>query len=657
MDNIQPSELNQRSYSLPLRLNLAIKISVAGALIFGISAANGDGIAKKDICFYPESAQIHDAEIRVRRGEHHRRNLRAKYITEPQLLFGNKYCRHEQISQIPEPYLKAALFKTANPKFNPWAYLASDGLNSKALWVLRDLPADNPWKIQLGLATMLFGAVGLWATSLAQDYLADIRPHYRATKQFESVRASKSLKLGEQLLDLSGIELLKYLRGIKIAQARQQFISSITPQQVTALLIAMSADDYYEFGHLLDAGQSFDKFEPTTLTGQLPHATPGTLAEQMQQVTVAGDERQAMPAATPQDNASGGDSKYRWINNAIGYPTLIFGGMGAGKSWTTREIIWAKRLAGWNIVVLDPHGTAVEWSGVRLITGYQEIADFMKWYLGEMRQRYDNYRNSGMTEEQWTAHLRTSNQHFSVVCEEFTTWVDNITDDDPDLVAKFFRCAMTESRKQLMVPLFVAHDRTMEILAKAKGLSKLRDAALLEIELIAHVDPVTTEARASGQGAIKLPGHGQWLPIELPKLTKKRVDFHLDRQASAPTAADSTLYDDIDKIISSLNAAYLKSEFGIDKSQDLAQEGFDISETAKQPDETPQPPNHNHNEQLQERFTRFNLTREQVVAEIERLRNELKMNQTNIIKFLWGAKPGDNEAYRNAVSQYKELMG
>jgi hypothetical protein len=46
-----------------------------------------------------------------------------------------------------------------------------------------------------------------------------------------------------------------------------------------------------------------------------------------------------------------------------------------------------------------------------------------------------------------------------------------------------------------------------------------------------------------------------------------------------------------------------------------------------------------------------------LVAEIERLRNELKMNQTNIIKFLWGAKPGDNEAYRNAVSQYKELMG
>ncbi|MHC5747181.1 MAG: hypothetical protein ACYTXT_35910 [Nostoc sp.] len=265
----------------------------------------------------------------------------------------------------------------------------------------------------------------------------------------------------------------------------------------------------------------------------------------------------------PSDKVTGADfgaiapgEKYRWINNTIGYPTLIFGGMGAGKSWTTREIIWKKVQAGWNIVALDPHGTQVEWRGVRLITGYKEIALFMQWYMDEMRQRYEDYRKSGLTEEQWTERLRNSGKMLSVICEEFTTWTDNIVepmpDDcedekwkpDPDFVGKWFRCAMTESRKQLMIPLFVAHDRTMEILAKAKGLSKLRDAALLEVELIATIDPITTEAKASGKGAIKLPGHGQWIDIELPKLDRKRIDFRLDKPVTSnepPTIDKATL--------------------------------------------------------------------------------------------------------------------
>ena len=265
----------------------------------------------------------------------------------------------------------------------------------------------------------------------------------------------------------------------------------------------------------------------------------------------------------PNDKVTGSEpgaiadgDKYRWIKNTIGYPTLIFGGMGAGKSWTTREIIWKKVQAGWNIVALDPHGTQVEWRGVRLITGYKEIADFMQWYMDEMRQRYEDYRKSGLTEEQWTEQLRASGKMLSVICEEFTTWTDNIVEPmpqdcdldkwkpDPDFIGKWFRCAMTESRKQLMIPLFVAHDRTMEILAKAKGLSKLRDAALLEVELIATIDPITTEAKASGMGRIKLPGHGQWIDIELPKLDHKRIDFRLDKPLTSnepPTIDKATL--------------------------------------------------------------------------------------------------------------------
>ncbi|MBW4565568.1 MAG: ATP-binding protein [Mojavia pulchra JT2-VF2] len=515
MDTL-PSDLNQRSYSLPPRLNLAIMASITGAVICGIAAHVGDGISKKELCFYPLSARIHDAPIEAGVGN------------PDKLLLGNKYCRYEQRSQIPEPYLKANQYRTSNPNYNPWAFLQHD-----SLYTFRELSADNPFKIHLGIGAMVLGAIGLWATTRARDYLSDIRPHYRATKQFEGVKANYSLKLGEQLLELSGNELIKYLRGIKIAEARQQFIASITPQQVTALLMAMNADDYYEFGYLLDGGASFEKFEQP----QLPHGTPGTVTEQVQQPVIANGD------------------KYQWMKNAIGYPALLFGGMGSGKSWTTREIVWQKVQAGWDVIALDPHGTEVEWRGVRLITGYREIADFMQWYMGEMRRRYRAYRESGMVEEQWTQHLRDTNQHFCVVAEEFTTWTDNIVepmpDDcedekwkpDPDFVGKWFRCAMTESRKQLMIPLFVAHDRTMEILAKAKGLSKLRDAALLEVELFADIDSVTKEATASGKGAIKLPGHGEWLPIELPKLDHKRIDFRFDESVKADAQSNTKKVD------------------------------------------------------------------------------------------------------------------
>jgi hypothetical protein len=195
-----------------------------------------------------------------------------------------------------------------------------------------------------------------------------------------------------------------------------------------------------------------------------------------------------------------------------------------------------------------------------------------------------------MVEEQWTQHLRDTNQHFCVVAEEFTTWTDNIVepmpDDcdedkwkpDQDFIGRWFRCAMTESRKQLMIPLFVAHDRTMEILAKAKGLSKLRDAALLEVELIATIDPITTEAKASGQGKIKLPGHGQWIDIELPKLDQKRIDFRLDESVISDAQSNTKKLDPKLSTDSEIAERIWQLEFNLDKPS----VGDDIQENKPQ---------------------------------------------------------------------------
>jgi hypothetical protein len=37
-------------------------------------------------------------------------------------------------------------------------------------------------------------------------------------------------------------------------------------------------------------------------------------------------------------------------------------------------------------------------------------------------------------------------------------------------------------------------------------------------------------------GKIKLPGHGQWLPIELPKLDHKRINFRVDKSVKSDEA-------------------------------------------------------------------------------------------------------------------------
>jgi hypothetical protein len=84
---------------------------------------------------------------------------------------------------------------------------------------------------------------------------------------------------------------------------------------------------------------------------------------------------------------------------------------------------------------------------------------------------------------------------------------------------------MSDSRKVLMPPLFVAHDRTLTALGDAKGIARLRDAALLELELIPTIHPMTRKPVSSGKGKLKLPGHAEWLPVELPKVERKLTDF------------------------------------------------------------------------------------------------------------------------------------
>ncbi|MBW4696043.1 MAG: hypothetical protein KME27_30370 [Lyngbya sp. HA4199-MV5] len=256
-----------------------------------------------------------------------------------------------------------------------------------------------------------------------------------------------------------------------------------------------------------------------------PQATPQPQAE------TAAPGPPAMPV-TPASASTTDTTAY--LQNFLEYPGLLFGGMGAGKSWTARYLVMQKVRASHQVILLDPHAANHEWKGLRHIGAgmdYGAIAEFLRWYLDEIERRYQEFNRSGLTEEDWQESLRQQQRITSVVSEEMTNWADRLPGD---IDSKFFKSAMSDSRKVLMPPLFVAHDRTLSALGDAKGIARLRDAALLELELMPTIHPTTRKPVSSGKGKLKLPGHAEWLPVELPQIERKITDFTLWTQPATP---------------------------------------------------------------------------------------------------------------------------
>ncbi|MBW4472599.1 MAG: ATP-binding protein [Stenomitos rutilans HA7619-LM2] len=253
-------------------------------------------------------------------------------------------------------------------------------------------------------------------------------------------------------------------------------------------------------------------------------SAPQPQATSQPQSETAAPGQPAMPV-TPASAPTADTTAY--LQNFLEYPGLLFGGMGAGKSWTARYLVMEKVRAGHQVILLDPHAANHEWKGIRHIGAgmdYRAIAEFLQWYLDEIERRYQEFNRSGLTEEDWQQSLRQQQRITSVVSEEMTNWADRLPGD---IGSKFFKSAMSDSRKVLMPPLFVAHDRTLSALGDAKGIARLRDAALLELELIPTIHPTTRKPISSGKGKLKLPGHAEWLAVELPQIERKITDFTL----------------------------------------------------------------------------------------------------------------------------------
>ena len=237
--------------------------------------------------------------------------------------------------------------------------------------------------------------------------------------------------------------------------------------------------------------------------------------KQIQEPTVS-DRITASPAPTTTPTST------KWINNFISQTALIWGNQGSGKSWMARYVAKLKKDKGYRVVVLDPDSNRAEWEGVESYHDFDEIAEFLGWYVEELKGRYKAFNASSMTEDAWRAKLWADGKAIALICEEVTTYVDLI--EDKELLTQFFRLGLTKSRKQEMPLTFVSHNNTQSALGGIRGLSNLIEK-MLQLELKTDIDPETLQPVASGKGAVKLDGSNQWVPVTLPKLERKITNF------------------------------------------------------------------------------------------------------------------------------------
>ena len=208
------------------------------------------------------------------------------------------------------------------------------------------------------------------------------------------------------------------------------------------------------------------------------------------------------------------------------YPSvLIYGAPGSGKTTFAEQEVKHRLEAGHRVIICDPHAAYGAWAGCFVVGGgmdYAAIDAKLEWFATEVRRRYK------IIETQPNPMF----QPLTLCCDEFTNWAGRCS-----AASEFFQSALSDIRKAKMFGLIVSHTRTMAGLANAAGMAKLRDEALLEVELLGQQCPKTGDAVPRYEAVIKLPG------MPLNKRFIRKVPKLTDPSNHQPTKQDSTYLD------------------------------------------------------------------------------------------------------------------
>lgn len=240
---------------------------------------------------------------------------------------------------------------------------------------------------------------------------------------------------------------------------------------------------------------------------------------QQQQAAVTGTMT-LESVADPSDKVQGGTSAViePEPDRAIGpkmpiltnYPSvLIYGTPGSRKTTFAEQQVKWRLEAGHKAIVCDPHVAYGAWQGCEVVSGgmnYAVIDAKLEWFALEVRRRYK------IIESQPNPVF----EPLTLCCDEFTNWAGRCS-----AAGEFFQSALSDIRKAKMFGLIVSHTQTMAGLANAAGMAKLRDEALLEIELLCQQCPKTGNAVPRYEAVVKLLGMplNKWFILQVSKLS------------------------------------------------------------------------------------------------------------------------------------------
>ena len=269
--------------------------------------------------------------------------------------------------------------------------------------------------------------------------------------------------------------------------------------------------------------------ESMGITQQQQPALTGTAT--LDSTTHPGDkvEQQATPDAIELEQPEQPDSpKMPVLTN---YPSvLIYGAPGSGKTTFAEQEVKRRLAAGHRVIVCDPHAAYGAWAGCEVVGGgmnYAAIDAKLEWFATEVRRRYKRIESEP----------NPTFQPLTLCCDEFTNWAGRCS-----AASEFFQSALSDIRKAKMFGLIVSHTRTMAGLANAAGMAKLRDEALLEVELLGQQCPKTGDAVPRYEAVIKLPGMplNKRFILQVPKLSEPNNH--------QPTKQDSAYLDPIARL-------------------------------------------------------------------------------------------------------------